>query len=119
MMNKKTMMKINDCFVGQHQADIDNLKNFINNHPLVVIGFNAMASLIVQHLEITLDVRLYINYERHNYYWYLKVDKYCPNDVSVIQKVIYDYIHLNCWDSFIKINQTINNSILVLKSDID
>lgn len=41
------MRKIIDCFVGQHQSDVDNLRHFFHRHPLAVIGFNAVASLII------------------------------------------------------------------------
>jgi hypothetical protein len=113
------MRKISDCFVGQQQADIDNIKHFFNSHPLAVIGFNAVASLIIQYLEIVLNVRLYVKYERHDYYWYLRVDKHCPDDINFIKGTIQEYIKTNHWDEFIKINRTIDESILVLKTEID
>lgn len=89
------MRKISDCFVGQHQSDVDNLRHFFNSHPLAVIGFNSIASLIVQYLEIVLDVRLYITYERHDYYWYLKVDKHSPDSLRSIKDSVQEYIVLN------------------------
>lgn len=119
MMKKKIMRKISDCFVGQHQSDVGNLKHFFNSHPLAVIGFNAVASLIIQYLEIVLDVRLYIKYERHDYYWYLKVDKHCPDDIAFIKGTIQEYIKNNHWDDFIKINRTIDEDVLVLKTEIE
>lgn len=113
------MRKISDCFVGQHQADVDNLKHFFHRHPLAVIGFNAVASLIIQYLEIVLDVKLYVKYEQHGYYLYIKVDKHSPNSIRSIKDCIQEYIVFNKWEDFIKINYTIDNSILVLKTEIE
>ena len=113
------MRKISDCFVGQHQADVDNLKHFFHRHPLAVIGFNAVASLIIQYLESVLDIKLYVKYERHDYYWYLRVDKHCPDSLRSIKDSIQEYIVLNKWEDFIKINYTIDNSVLVLKTEIE
>ena len=113
------MREIGDCFVGQRQSDISNIRHFIKTHPLTVIGFNAVAYLIVQHLEIALDVKPYIEYERYDYYWYLKVDKDCPIHIGVIRKIIYEYIKSNRWDYFIEINRTIDDTILVLKTEIN
>lgn len=113
------MREIGDCFVGQRQSDISNIRHFIKTHPLAVIGFNAIAYLIVQYLEITLNVRLYIKYEHHDYYWYIKIDKDCPINIDVIRETIYQYIKSNHWDYFIEINRTIDNDILVLKTEIN
>lgn len=113
------MRKISDCFVGQHQANVDNLKHFFHRHPLTVIGFNAVASLIIQYLEIVLDVKLYVKYEQHGYYWYIKVDKHSPDSIRCIKDSVQEYIVLNKWEDFIKINYTIDNSVLVLKTEIE
>lgn len=113
------MRKISDCFVGQHQSDVDNLKHFFHRHPLAVIGFNAVASLIIQYLESVLDIKLYVKYERHDYYWYIKVDKHSPDDIDFIKGTIQEYLKTNHWDDFIKINRTINEDTLVLKTEID
>lgn len=113
------MRKISDCFVGQHQSDVDNLKHFFHRHPLTVIGFNAVASLIVQYLESVLDIKLYVKYERHDYYWYIKVDKHSPDSLRSIKDSVQEYIILNKWEDFIKINYTIADNVLVLKTEID
>lgn len=113
------MRKLIDCFVGQQQSDISNIKHFIHTHPLAVIGFNAVASLIIQYLEFALDVKLYVKYDRHDYYWYIKIDKHCPDSIRSIKDSIQKYIVLNKWEDFIKINYTIADNVLVLKTEIE
>lgn len=41
------MNKIDDCFVGQKQATIENLRTYVEQYPLAIVGFNAIASSLV------------------------------------------------------------------------
>lgn len=114
------MMKIDDCFVGQKKADIDNIINYIENHPLTIIGFNAIASALINFLDIQSNNNFKFNVDitRHNSYWYFEIDSryYSPEE---LEKIINKYLKDNKLDDYIKYHKTGTKDMYVLMTKVE
>lgn len=94
-------MKIDDCFVDKKKEDIDNIINYIESYPLTIIGFNAIASALINFLDIQSNNNFKFNVDitRHNSYWYFEIDSryYSPEKLeTIINKYLIDNKLDNC-----------------------
>lgn len=114
------MMKIDECFVGQKQATIDNIKGYVENYPLSIIGFNVVASMLVNFLDIQSNNNFKFNVDitRHNSYWYFDVDSryYPPEDLKA---TIDKYLKDNKLDSYIEYRKTVTKDFYVLTTKVE
>lgn len=112
--------KLIDCFVGQRQADIENIRTYIENYPLTIVGFNAIASSLVNFLDIQSNNNFKFNVDitRRNECWYFDIDSeyYSPQE---LKKVIDKYLEDNKLTDCLKFVQTTSKNVYVLMMNID
>lgn len=114
------MNKISDCFVGQIQATIRNIQEYIKAHPLAIVGFNAIASSLVNFLDIQSNdnFKFNVDIDRHNSYWYFTIcSKYYP--AEQLKKVIDKYLNDNKLDDCICFKKTAGEDVYILMINVD
>lgn len=111
------MTKLLNCFVGQQQATIHNIQNYIADHPLTIIGFDAVASALTTYLEcIDEEFRLNVDIDRHKGCWYFKID-IDFYDINKIKQSVNTYLKFNELDNIISFVPTIEPEVYALKID--
>ena len=114
------MDKISDCFIDPHEANIDNIRNFIIKHPLSRIAFSIIGAIIKIDLYNRLPiVENFIDYKIDNCFMNIKVDKYCPHSIERIKDTIQQCIDFNGWEDFIKVDGPFNEPVLLVKVHVD
>ena len=114
------MNKISDCFVGQTQATIHNIQEYIKEYPLCVLGFSFIKASIINHLKMTYDsINLYMKIIDKQHYCYIEIDKDYGFSLYTIQNTIDDYIKFNKLSEFIEISKTTDDDTLVLKIKVE
>lgn len=109
--------KLRNCFAGQQQATIDNIKNYIADHPLTVIGFDAVSSALTTYLEcIDEEFRLNVDIDRRKGCWYFKIDTNFY-DIDKIKQSVNTYLKFNELDNIISFVPTIESKVYALKID--
>lgn len=113
------MNKIDNCFVGQKQSDIENIKTYIEQYPLTIVGFNAIASSLVNFLDIQSNNNFKFNVDitRRNSYWYFDIDsRYCSPEE--FETVIDKYLKDNKLDDYLIFNKTTSENVYVLTINV-
>ena len=111
------MKKLLNCFVGQQQATIDNIQHYIADHPLTIIGFDAVASALTTYLEcIDEEFRLDVDIDRRKCCWYFKIDTNFY-DIDKIKQSVSTYLKFNKLDNIISFVPTIESEVYALKID--
>lgn len=65
-------MSLINCFVGQRQSDIANIKHYIENNIISAIGFHTIARLIEYYLFKTIkDFKTFNDIIYYNSYIYI------------------------------------------------
>lgn len=114
------MIKISDCFVGQTQATIDNIQEYIKTYPLCILGFSFIKASIINHLKLTYDsINLYMEITDRSHYCYIDIDSNYSDNIESILNTINEYIKFNKLDDFIKISKTTVDSSLVLSIKVE
>ena len=114
------MNKISDCFVGQTQATIDNIQEYIKTYPLCILGFSFIKASIINHLKMTYDsINLYMETIDRQHYCYIEIDKDYRFSLYTIQNTIENYIKFNKLNEFIEISKTTDDDTLVLKIKVE
>ena len=113
------MNKIDNCFVSQRQSDIENIKTYIEQYPLTIVGFNAIASSLVNFLDIQSNnnFKFFVDIIRRNSYWYFDIDSkfYSPEE---LETVIDKYLKDNKLDDYLVFNKTTSKDIYVLTINV-
>lgn len=111
------LKKLFNCFVGQQQATINNIKNYIADHPLTVIGFDAVASALTTYLEcLDEEFRFNVDIDRRKGCWYFKIDTEYY-DIDKIKQSVGTYLKFNELDNIISFVPTIESKVYALKID--
>lgn len=114
------MIKISDCFVGQTQATIDNIQEYIRTYPLCVLGFSFIKAYIINHLKMTYDsIELWMEITDRSHYCYIEIDNNYKFSTYTILNTIDNYIKFNKLDDFIKISNIAKDDTLVLSIKVE
>jgi len=116
-------MSLINCFVGQRQSDINNVKQYIETNIISTVGFHTIMRLIEHYLfNVIKDFKIFNEIVYHSSYIYIKVDyanKDCTKTmVDKIKDDINNLIKFLYLEDFVCVSDTIVDDIIMVKLNI-
>lgn len=112
-------MTIVDCFVGNRNSDISNVKRYVENTIVCMLGYLSIATSIEHYLKGNLDFdMLFVSVEHHKTFTYFTANTKNNELVNKIKSLIEQYITNNNLNSVITVCDTTVDKTIAVKLDI-